>query len=254
MNKRVFVWTAGVLLACSAMVCAQASTSPATQQPAAPAPTKPAPPAATPQAPSTTGMPSGATTPPTGANKVATVHIQQAIAECAEGKKATDDLQKRFAPKKDELERKQKEITDLQQKLQQGEKLLSDDQKNQLMRDVDRKTKDFNRDNDDATADYQQAVDGLFNAIGSKMLQVIAVYAQKNGFDLVLNSAQPGTVLWQKQAVDITDEVKGAYNMTFGTGGMTAPPTTPSGTTGAPRPTNTPSKPPAPTTPPAKKP
>jgi outer membrane protein len=171
----------------------------------------------------------GAASTATGANKVATVHIQQAIAECAEGKKATEDLQKRFAPKKDELERKQKEISDLQQKLQSGGAALSDEQKNALMRDIDRKTKDFNRDNDDATADYQQAVDGLFNAIGNKMLQVISVYAQKNGFDLVLNSAQPGTVLWQKGSVDITQEIEGAYNMTFPASGMSAPPTAPSG-------------------------
>jgi outer membrane protein len=170
---------------------------------------------------------------------VATVHIQQAIATCAEGKKGLEDLSKRFAPKRDELERKQKDIQELQQKLQQGEKVLSDEQKNQLMRDVDRKTKDFNRDNDDATADYQQANEALFNGIGNKMLQVIAVYAQKNGFDLVLNSAQPGEVLWQTDRVDITEEIKGAYNMTFGTGGMTAPPAAP----GTPKPTNTPSAP-----------
>jgi outer membrane protein len=222
------------------MVCAQAGAQPPAQKPAAPAQTTPAP---QPTAPAATSAPPSATSTASGANKVATIHIQQAIANCAEGKKATDDLQKRFAPKKDELERKQKEITDLQQKLQQGEKVLSEEQRNQLMRDIDRKTKDFQRDNDDATADYQQAVDGLFNAIGNKMLQVIAVYAQKNGFDLVLNSAQPGQVLWQTQRVDITDEIVGAYNMTFGSGGMTAPPTAPSGSTGAPRPTTTPSAP-----------
>jgi outer membrane protein len=217
------------------MVCAQATAQPATTKPAAPAQTTPAPTQAAP--------PTGAASTATGANKVATVHIQQAIANCAEGKKATDDLQKRFAPKKDELERKQKEITDLQQKMQQGEKVLSEEQRNQLIREIDRKTKQFNNDNDEATADYQQAVDGMFNAIGNKMLQVVAVYAQKNGFDLVLNSAQPGQVLWQAQKVDITDEIIGAYNMTFGQGGMTAPPTAPSGSTGTPRPSTTPSTP-----------
>jgi outer membrane protein len=243
MNKRVFIWAAGALLACGAMVCAQTGAQPPAQQPAAPAQTMPAPSATAPAA--TGNLAAGAVSTATGANKVATVHIQQAIAECAEGKKATDDLQKRFAPKKEELERKQKEITDLQQKLQQGEKVLSDDQRSQLMREIDRKTKDFNRDNDDATADYQQAVDGMFNGIGNKMLQVIAVYAQKNGFDLVLNSAQPGTVLWQKQTVDITDEIKGAYNMTFPASGLTAPPAAPGARPPATKPATPPATPPA---------
>jgi len=218
------------------MACAQAGAQPPAQQPAAPAQTMPA--------PSTQAAPpvAGATSTATGANKVATVNIQAAIGLSGEGKKASDDLTKRFAPKKDELERKQKEITDLQQKLQQGEKVLSDEQKSQLMRDIDRKTKDFNRDNDDATADYQQAVETVMNGIGSKMMQVIAVYAQRNGFDLVLNEAQQGTVLWRKPTVDITDEIVGAYNMTFPASGLTAPPAAPG------------SKPPAatkPATPPA---
>jgi outer membrane protein len=173
---------------------------------------------------------------------VAVLHIQQAIGDCAEGKKAAEDMQKRFAPKRDELEAKQKEIQALQQKMQQGEKVLTDEQKNQLLRDIDRKTKDFNRDNDDATADYQQASEQVFNTIGNKMLQVIAVYAQKNGFDLVLNSAQPGEILWATKNVDITQEIVGAYNMTF-PGGMSAPPTTPSGAGRTPPPTNTPSAP-----------
>jgi Skp family chaperone for outer membrane proteins len=189
--------------------------------------------------------------PPTGGNKVATVHIQRAIGECAEGKKAGEDLTKRFQPKKDELERKGAEIQALQKKLQDGDKLMTDEQKAQLARDIDRKTKDFNRDNDDAQADYQQALDQIVNAIGARMLQVVGVYAQKNGYDLVLNSANPGEVLWQTGRVDITDEIIGAYNMTFGTAGaLSAPPTAPSG---APRNTLPQTKPSTPATPPATK-
>jgi outer membrane protein len=185
----------------------------------------------------------GAASTATGANKIATIQIQQAIGTCAEGKKATDDLQKRFSPKRDELERKQKEISDLQQKLQQGQAALTDEQKNALIRDIDRKTKLFNNDNEEATADYEQATGQVFNTIGNKMLQVIAVYAQKNGFDLVINESQPGTVLWRKDTVDITQEIVGAYNMTFPASGLTAPPTAPSGSAPPPRPSTTPSTP-----------
>jgi Skp family chaperone for outer membrane proteins len=219
MNKRVFVWAAGALLSCGVMMYAQATAQPpATTKPAAPAQTTP--PAATQATP-----PARAASTALGANKVATVNIQAAIGLCGEGKKASDDLAKRFAPKKDELERKQKDISDLQQKLQQGEKILTDEQRTTLMRDIDRKTKDFNRDNDDATADYQQAVESVMNGIGGKMMQVVAVYAQQNGFDLVLNSAQAGqVVLWQKETADITQEIVGAYNMTFPSSGALAPP------------------------------
>jgi hypothetical protein len=75
---------------------------------------------------------------------------------------------------------------------------------------------------------------------------VIGVYAQKNGYDLVLNSANPGEVLWQAARVDITDEITGAYNMSFGSSGAAGAPSAPA----APK-TTPPAKPP---TPPATKP
>ncbi len=239
MNQLVFVWAMATLLAFSVAVGAQATAQPPASKPATPA----APPPSNP-ANATGNLAAGGAMSPSGAGKVATVHIQQAIANCAEGKKATDDLQKRFQPKKDQLEAMTKSIQDKQQRLQAGDKVLSEDQKNQLIREVDRETKNFNHENEDATADYQQAVDGVFNAIGNKMLQVIAVYAQKNGFDLVLNSAQPGEVLWQNDRVDITQEVIGAYNMSFpaSASGLSAPPAAPGAKPAAP-PATAPKKP-----------
>jgi Skp family chaperone for outer membrane proteins len=222
MNQRVLGWAAAALLACSLSVCAQATAQPPASKPSTPSAPPPSIPAQT-----TGNLAAGGAMSPSGGGKVATVHIQQAIANCAEGKKATDDLQKRFEPKKAQLEAMTKSIQEKQQRLQQGEKVLSEEQKNQLIREIDRETKNFNHENEEATADYQQAVDGVFNGIGNKMLQVIAVYAQKNGFDLVLNSAQPGEVLWQNDRVDITQEVIGAYNMSFPSNGMTAPPAAP---------------------------
>ena len=225
MKNRIFTFGLGIVLLTAVSVFGQTQAVP--------------PPTAAPQqAPPTVA-------PASGGSRVATVHIQRAIGECAEGKKAADDLTKRFTPKRNELEAKQAEITKLQQELQAGDKLMDEAKKAQYMRDIDRKTKDFNRDNDDANADYQQAMDQVINAIGGRMLQVVGVYSQKNGYDLVLNSANPGEVLWQAARVDITDEIIGAYNMSFGSSGATGAPAAPA------TPKTTPAKP---TLPPATKP
>src|SRR5258708_29243300 len=183
MKNRVFTWGWGAvwLLAMSITAAAQAGAAPAQ---AAPQPDKPAQAAPQPDKPA----------PPSG-TKVAVVQIQRAIGECAEGKKAGEDLVKRFQPKRDELERKGKEIQDLQKKAQDGDKLMNDEQKGQLARDIDRKTKDFNRDNDDAQADYQAALDQIVNAIGSRLMEGVGVYAHKNGYDHGRNSGDPGDAL-----------------------------------------------------------
>lgn len=233
MKNQVFTFGLGALLLAAVSVSGQAPATPA------PTPQEKAPAAQTPAVMSTGG-----------ASRIATVNIQLAIGQCAEGKKAADDLTKRFTPKRNELEAKTASIQKMQQELQAGDKVMDEARKQQLMRDIDRATKDFNRDNDDANADYQQAMDAVINSIGGRMLQVIGVYAQKNGYDLVLNSANPGEVLWQAARVDITEEIIGAYNLSFGTtggttGGAAAKPPAP-----APRPSAPPTpKPSTPTKP-----
>ncbi len=172
----------------------------------------------------------------TSPTKVVTVNIQAAIAACAEGKKSSEGLTKRFASKKADLDQKAKEIQDLESKLQQGEKIPSEEQKSQLARDIERKKRDFKSANDDSTAEYQQALDQIVNVIGSKMLQVIKAYSQKNGYDLMLNSSNAGQVLFQTAGVDVTNDIVLAYDMTIGAdgSGLAASQTSPSGGPSAP--------------------
>ncbi len=199
------------------------AASPAAQTPAAPAPVSPI----------------------AGPVKVGIINIQRAIVESTEGKKAADDLTKRFTPKRTELDRKQKEVQDLQKKLEDGKNTLSDDMRANLIRDIERKTKDFNRDNDDATTDFQQAEQQLINTIGTKVMKVVDEYARKNTYDVILDvSSQQSPILWATNRIDITDEIIGAYNMVFGAGGEA--PAKPAGT--AAKPAGTPAsqaKPPA---------
>lgn len=182
------------------------------QQPAAPAT-----PAQTPAQPQdkagqTPAQP--ATAPVASAVRVGIINIQRAIIECNEGKKAAEELTKRFSPKRAELERKQKEIEELQGQLEKGKNTLADDKRAELIRDIERKTKDFNRDNDDATQDFQQAESQLINTIGQKVMRVVDEYSRRNGYDVILDVSNPqSNVLWATNKLDVTDEIIGAYNM-----------------------------------------
>ncbi len=150
MMNRICTLTMGGLLLLSASAFGQAqppATPPATQAPAAQ-------PAAT--------VPSGNPT------RVAIVNIQKAIGECAEGKKAADELTKRFTPKRNELEALSSQIQAKQKQMQDGEKVMSDDQKATLAREIDRLTKTFNNQNQEANDDYQQAMESVINGIGPK--------------------------------------------------------------------------------------
>ncbi len=147
------------------------------------------------------------------AQKVAIIDIQAAIARSKDGQAAIQDLQDKFAPKRVELENQQREISDLQNQLRNQEKTLSDEARTRLLRTLDDKTRRLNRDNEDATAEFQQAQQDVINGIGRKILGVISEHAEKNGLGLVLDVSSPQTpILYANATIDITQTIIEQYD------------------------------------------
>ena len=147
------------------------------------------------------------------AQKVAIIDIQAAIARSKDGQAAIQDLQDKFAPKRVDLENQQREISDLQNQLRNQDKTLSEEARTRLIRTLDDKTRRLNRDNEDATAEFQQAQQDVINGIGRKILGVISEHAQKNGLGLVLDVSSPQTpVLYANATIDITQTIIEQYD------------------------------------------
>jgi outer membrane protein len=202
----------------------------------------PAAPAATPAAPAPTGP------VPT---KIGVVNIQQAIGECAEGKKEIDALQQKFNPKQAELKTMSDEVESLKKQYQAQADKLSEDEKSSRAKAIDTKQKSLQRNFEDAQAEFQQAEQEVINRIGSKMVAVLEKYANTNGYAVVLDVSNPQTspVLWATQASVITKELVEAYDKE-NPAGISAPAPKPAGSAGtATRPPAAPSRPatPAPT-------
>lgn len=181
--------------------------------------------------------------PPT---KVGVIQIQSAIVGTKEGQKAAADLETRFAPKKKDLDKKQADLRSLQEQLQKGGNAMSEAAKQDLMRNIDQKTKSYNRDMEDAQAEYEQEQQKVLSELGQKMMAVIDRYARDNGYSIILDVSNPNTpVLYASNTVDITKQIVELYDKasvaapTSGTG---------SGASAAPKPaaikpTTAPSKP-----------
>src|ERR1700689_2776022 len=90
------------------------------------------------------GVSSGAVAQVAGGTKVGIIHIQNAIISTKDGQKAAAELQAQFLPTRQKLERKQAEIEADKAKLNQGSNALGPEQKEQLIRDIDQKTKSLN--------------------------------------------------------------------------------------------------------------
>ena len=162
--------------------------------------------------------------PAAAPTKVAVIQIQAALVSTKEGQKAAADLETKMGPRKKELDGKQAELKDLQDKLQRGGNTLSDSAKEDLTRNIDQKTKSFNRQVEDAQAELEAEQQKLLQQLGQKMMQVIDKYAQSNGFSIVLDVSNPNTpVLYASNTIDITKEVIDLYDKTMGAAPAAAP-------------------------------
>jgi len=162
--------------------------------------------------------------PAAAPTKVAVIQIQAALVSTKEGQKAAAELETKMGPRKKELDGKQAELKDLQDKLQRGGNTLSDSAKEELTRNIDQKTKSFNRQVEDAQAELEAEQQKLLQQLGQKMMQVIDKYAQSNGFSIVLDVSNPNTpVLYASNTIDITKEVIDLYDKTIGTAPAAAP-------------------------------
>ena len=146
--------------------------------------------------------------------KIGVVNIQQAIGECAEGKKELDALQQKFTPKQNELKGLNDEVENLKKQYQAQADKLSDEEKSSRAKAIDSKQKALQRNYEDAQAEFQQAEQDVINRIGAKMLAVLEKYSNANGFAVVLDVSNPQTspVLYATQGTVITKELVDAYN------------------------------------------
>jgi outer membrane protein len=171
---------------------------------------------------------------PAGPAKVAVIEFQAAVGQTNEFQRSFTDLQKKYEPKRNELKTQADEIDSLEKQLQaQGDK-LSDAERASRAKVIDDKKKQAQRFAEDAQNDLQGEMQEAYNGVASKVYDVLASYAQTQGFTLVVDGSssqqQAPVVLYASPSTDITKAVIDAYNVKSG---VPAPPPQP---TAAPKP------------------
>lgn len=146
-------------------------------------------------------------------NKIAIIQVQAAIVSTKEGQAAREELEKKLAPKQQDLEKRQNDIKDLTDRLNRGGTTMSQTAKDDLQRQIDSKTKTLNRDLEDAQADAELEQRKVIDELGQKLMQVVAKYTADKGIAIVLDVSNPQTpVLWASDTIDITKDIIDAYD------------------------------------------
>jgi outer membrane protein len=136
---------------------------------------------------------------------VAFINTQRVAGESAEGKAATAKLKSLNDRKVQELNDKQKQLQAAQQKLQQGESVLSDQARAELEKSVERINVEIQRFTQDAQAEVQELNNQLQGEFERRLRPVIDAVARERGLHLVFGPESG--IVWADAALDITPEV-----------------------------------------------
>ncbi|HTH42172.1 MAG TPA: OmpH family outer membrane protein [Terracidiphilus sp.] len=169
-----------------------------------------------------------------GPTKIAVIAFQVAVAQTNEGQRNFADLQKKFDPRREQLKKLSDEVDAMTKQLQADQAKLTPAEQQSRATAIDNKKKQLDRDGQDASSDFQQEMQDVYNSLASKVYDVLQSYAELHGYTLVLDvSQQQNPVLYANNSNNITKEVIDAYNVKSG---IPAPPAQPAGSTEAPAP------------------
>jgi len=150
------------------------------------------------------------------AGKVGVISIRQAIVTTAEGKLASAELQSQFASRQNEIENLNKQISDLQQRLQAGANKLSQDEEARLRQQGQRLAQRLERMNTEYQEDVNAAQGDVIDRIGRKMVDVLDRYSRENGYAVVLDSSAQGSpILYASTQIDVTQDIVRLYDQAY---------------------------------------
>jgi outer membrane protein len=153
---------------------------------------------------------------PSGQIKIAILNLKLAIVTTAEGKQASAQLQTQFAAQQNDMQNMQKQIQDLQSRLSNGARTLSEDEQARLQRQGELLTRQFQRKQDDLNEAVNAAQSDVIDTIGRKMLDVLDRYSRENGYTVVLDtSAQGSPVVYGSSQIDVTQDVIRLYDQAY---------------------------------------
>ena len=147
-----------------------------------------------------------AQTPPI---KVGVVNQDKVLNESEEGKRLKGELEKLRNAKASAIDAKEKEIKGLQEQLLNAQLSLSEDKREEISRQLKRKRVEYERLNDDAGAEFQEAANRAQSRLISMFRDLIAKYGAEKGYTAIF---EVNTLYFAAPTVDVTAEILTRFN------------------------------------------
>ena len=151
---------------------------------------------------------------PAMAGKVGFVEVERAVTTVKEGQRALKKLEAWAKPKRHEVTQIQLAAQEAMDRVKK-EAAVADEARLKELRD---KAIEAQRKAQDATREFNRQMEERQTAVmaelAQKMRKVVEEYAKANDFDVVF-VFKPGTVIYMKDSIDLTDAVIREYDRRF---------------------------------------
>jgi len=142
--------------------------------------------------------------------KVGVINFQRAVLGTGEMKNASAALLAKYKPQQDQLEKLQRELAEIQAKLQDPK--IAAAQGADLQVEGQRKQREATRISEDVQGEADKDRNEILQRGAARMTEVVKKLADDKGLDVVVDTAN--TVFF-KPALEITEEAIAAYDKTF---------------------------------------
>jgi outer membrane protein len=147
--------------------------------------------------------------------QIAVINGRRAFEGSAEGKKAIAQFQQRESKIRADIQKLDDSILALQSRLNTGQLTMTKEALAATQLDLQKKTTERKRYEEDATRDYREFQQKLTDRIKAEMVTIIQALRKEKGYEIILDLASSGVVDFEP-ALDITDEVIRRYDASKG--------------------------------------
>jgi outer membrane protein len=141
-------------------------------------------------------------------SKVGVIDIGRVVRDCASGVRASEQIQIFFDERRGLLEALQNELNGLQERLQTQERALSQSALAELNRDIQTKTTQLTRNQEDAELELQAKQQELIAPVVDAAGAALEEYAREQGYTLILDASSPQSgIVFVEEVADITTEI-----------------------------------------------
>jgi outer membrane protein len=158
------------------------------------------------------GASAQSTPPMTTGGKIGVIEVQKIVQESAIGKESLARVQKVQQAKQEDLQKRQKELRDMEQKIQDQGKSLSEEAMEKLQKDYQTKALDLKRFQDDAQRELEESQRKELGELEKRIMPVINEVAREQGYALVFNKFNSGLLFADDKSVDLTEAVITKFN------------------------------------------